>query len=138
MRPGVPQNRNAPDVPKEQCFFFFCTERSAVPLVGLVVSPARQGRRPDGKSGARFYDRGMERSSVESRLSELVHAAVPPSDLAVAAIVAGVPVEQTRPTGLRNADLGWTDRNVQELAQTPLIVGFRPPATSGGEPGCGG
>lgn len=99
--------------------------------------PARGGE-DDGKSVVQLYDRGMQRSSVESRLSELVHAAVPPSDLAVAAIVAGVPVEQTRPTGLRNADLGWTDRNVQELAQTPLIVGFRPPATSGGEPGCGG
>ena len=82
--------------------------------MGLAFSPARQGRRDDGKSVVRFYDRGMERSSVESRLSELVHAAVPPSDLAVAAIVAGVPVEATRPAGLRNADLGWTDRNVQE------------------------
>lgn len=60
----------------------------------------------------RFYDRGMERSSVESRLSELVHAAVPPSDLAVAAIVAGVPVEATRPIGLRGADVAWSDREL--------------------------
>ena len=95
-------------------FLLFCTERSAVPLVGLVVSPARQGRRPDGKSGARFYDRGMERSSVESRLSELVHAAVPPSDLAVAAIVAGVPVEQTRPRGLRDIDVVWPQDDVEQ------------------------
>lgn len=72
------------------------------------------GGEDDGKSVVQLYDRGMERSSVESRLSELVHAVVPPSDLAVAAIVAGVPVEQTVPRGLRNADLGWTDRNVQE------------------------
>ncbi|AMY20741.1 hypothetical protein A3Q40_03380 [Rhodococcus sp. PBTS 1] len=82
--------------------------------MGLVFSPARQGRRDDGKSVVRFYDRGMERSSLESRLSELVHAAVPPSDLAVAAIVAGVPVEQTQPRGLRNVDVVWPQDEVEQ------------------------
>ena len=82
--------------------------------MGLVFSPARQGRRDDGKSAVRFYDRGMERSSVESRLSELVHAAVPPSDLAVAAIVAGVPVEQTQPKGMRDIDVVWPQDEIEQ------------------------
>ena len=51
---------------------------------------------------------------MESRLSELVHAAVPPSDLAVAAIVAGVPVEQTQPKGMRDIDVVWPQDEIEQ------------------------
>ena len=114
MRPGVPQNRNAPDVPKEQCFFFSARSAAQFRLWGWSYRRPARGGEDDGKSVVQLYDRGMQRSSVESRLSELVHAAVPPSDLAVAAIVAGVPVEQTQPTGLRDIDVVWPQDEIEQ------------------------
>ena len=50
---------------------------------------------------------GMERSRIEHALSKaVVNAAPPPSDLALDAIVAGVPVEDTRPTAA-DVDMVW-------------------------------
>lgn len=50
---------------------------------------------------------GMERSRVEHALSKaVVNASLPPSDLALDAIVAGVPVEDTRPTAA-DVDMAW-------------------------------
>lgn len=49
----------------------------------------------------------MERSRVEHALSKaVVNASLPPSDLALDAIVAGVPVEDTRPTAA-DVDTVW-------------------------------
>lgn len=49
----------------------------------------------------------MERSRVEHALSKaVVNASLPPSDLALDAIVAGVRVEDTRPTAA-DVDMAW-------------------------------
>lgn len=50
---------------------------------------------------------GMERSRIEHALSKaVVNAEPPPSDLALDAIVAGVRVEDTRPTAA-DVDIVW-------------------------------
>lgn len=50
---------------------------------------------------------GMERSRIEHALSKaVVNVSPPPSDLALDAIVAGVPVEDTRPTAA-DVDMVW-------------------------------
>ncbi|WP_176457431.1 MULTISPECIES: hypothetical protein [unclassified Rhodococcus (in: high G+C Gram-positive bacteria)] len=49
----------------------------------------------------------MERSRIEHALSRaVVNASPPPSELALDAIVAGVPVEDTRPTAA-DVDMVW-------------------------------
>ncbi|WP_155291641.1 MULTISPECIES: hypothetical protein [Nocardiaceae] len=50
----------------------------------------------------------MERSKVEHALSKVaVNASPPPSDLALEAIVAGVPADETRPETGDSVDFSW-------------------------------
>lgn len=50
---------------------------------------------------------GMERSKIEHVLSKaVVNAEAPPSDLALDAIVAGIPVDETRPPAA-DVDISW-------------------------------
>ncbi|MCZ4277431.1 hypothetical protein [Rhodococcoides yunnanense] len=50
----------------------------------------------------------MKRSKVEHALSKaVVNAEAPPSDLALDAIVGGIPVAETRPESAGDADVVW-------------------------------
>lgn len=49
----------------------------------------------------------MTYSRVESALVTMQMDRSAPSDLAVEAMVSGVPVEETFPAGVRDADIGW-------------------------------
>ncbi|MDJ0363441.1 hypothetical protein [Rhodococcus sp. H29-C3] len=50
----------------------------------------------------------MSRSRIEHALAKsVVDAAPPPSELALDAIIAGIPVEQTRPPVAGHVDVVW-------------------------------
>ena len=56
---------------------------------------------------------GMERSKVEHALSKAVVDAEPaPSDLALEAIVTGIPVDETRPKRDETVDLEWPEDDI--------------------------
>jgi hypothetical protein len=53
----------------------------------------------------------MKRSKVDHALSKVaVNAAPPPSDLALDAIVAGFPVDETRPESAGAVEFSWPPR----------------------------
>ncbi|WP_179276886.1 hypothetical protein [Rhodococcus sp. RS1C4] len=53
----------------------------------------------------------MKRSKVEHALSKaVVNASPAPSDLALDAIVAGIPVDETRPESAGDVDVTWPAR----------------------------
>ncbi|WP_155291693.1 hypothetical protein [Rhodococcoides fascians] len=55
----------------------------------------------------------MKRSKVEHALSKaVVNTEAPPSDLALDAIVTGIPVEETRPTSGSKVDLVWPQHDI--------------------------
>nr|WP_170945409.1 MULTISPECIES: hypothetical protein [unclassified Rhodococcus (in: high G+C Gram-positive bacteria)] len=55
----------------------------------------------------------MKRSKVEHALSKaVVNTEAPPSDLALDAIVAGVPVDDTRPKQDRPVDVSWPQHDI--------------------------
>lgn len=57
--------------------------------------------------------RGMKRSKVEHALSKaVVNTEVPPSDLAMDAIVAGIPVDETRPKPDGKGDIAWPQLDI--------------------------
>nr|WP_170949311.1 MULTISPECIES: hypothetical protein [unclassified Rhodococcus (in: high G+C Gram-positive bacteria)] len=55
----------------------------------------------------------MKRSKVEHALSKaVVNTEAPPSDLALDAIVAGVPVDDTRPKQDGPVDVSWPQHDI--------------------------
>ncbi|MGB7235582.1 MAG: hypothetical protein WBD41_06295 [Rhodococcus sp. (in: high G+C Gram-positive bacteria)] len=53
----------------------------------------------------------MKRSKVEHAVSKVaVNASPPPSDLAMDAIVAGLPVDETRPDSAGAVEFSWPPR----------------------------